>query len=100
METCHKALFHHILMFSIAVVRERFDGDAATRIEQPDDLQILRIHQLDQVFHNDIHAVLMEVAVVAEAEEVELETLALHHQRARDVINNKVTEVGLTRLGT
>ena len=98
METCHKALFHHILMFGIAVVGEGLDGNAATRIEQPDNLQILRIHQLDQVLHNDVHAVLVEVTVVAEAEEVELEALALHHQRARDIINNKVTEVGLTCL--
>ena len=41
----------------------------------------------------------MEVAVVAEAEEVEFQALALHHQRARDVINNKVAKIRLTRLG-
>ena len=99
METCHKALFHHTLMFNVAVVGERLDGNATTRIEQTDDLQILRIHQLDQILHNDVDAVLVEVAVVAEAEEIEFEALAFHHQRARDVINNKVTEVGLTRLG-
>ena len=94
-----KALFHHVLMFSITIVSEGLDGDATTRIEQAYDLQIFGIHQLDQVLHDDVDAVLVEVAMVAEAEEVEFQALAFHHQRARDVIYNKVTEVGLTRLG-
>ena len=87
-------------MFGIAVIGEGLDGNTASRIEQADNLQILGIHQLDQVFHNDIHAILMEVAVVAETEEIEFQALALHHLRAWDVINNKVSEIGLTRLGT
>ena len=78
-----KSLLHHVLMFSIAVVGEGLDGDATTRIEEPDNLQIFGIHQLDQVFHDDVDAILMEVAVVAETEEIKLQALALHHQRAR-----------------
>ena len=99
METGQEALFHHVLMLGIAVIGEGLDRDAATGIKQADDLQIFWIHQLDQVLHNDVDAVLVEIAVVAETEEVEFQALALHHQRARDVINNKVSEVGLTRLG-
>ena len=99
METCHKALFHHILMFNVAVVGEGLDGNAATRIEQTDNLQILRIHQLDQVLHNDVDAILVKVTVITETEEIEFKALALYHQCARDVINNKVTEVGLACLG-
>ena len=64
-----------------------------------DDFQILGIHQLDQVLHDDVHAILVEVAMVAEAEEVELEALALHHQRARNVVDNDVSKVRLTRFG-
>ena len=87
-------------MFGVAVVGEGFDGDAATRVEQSDDLQIFGIHQLDQVFHDDVNAVLVEIAVVAEAEEVELQALALHHACARDVVDDNMSEIGLAGLGT
>lgn len=100
MEISEKALPHHILMFRVAVVSEGLDGDAATRVEQPYDFQILGLHQLDEVFHYDIDTVLVKIAMITEAEEVEFKALALHHQRTGDVINNKVSEIGLTRLGT
>ena len=87
-------------MLGITVVGERLDGDATTRIEQSDDLQVLGIHQPYQVFHDDVDTVLVEVAMVAETEEVKFQALALHHQRARNVINNKVSEVWLAGLGT
>ena len=99
METGQEALFHHVLMFGIAVIGERFDGDAATGVEQSNDLQIFRIHQFDQIFHDDVHAVFMKVAMVAKAEEVEFQALALHHQRTRNVVDNEVSKVGLTCLG-
>ena len=98
-EVSQKALLHHVLMLGITVVGEGLDGNATTGIKQADDLQIFGVHQLDQVFHDDVHAVFVEVAVVAETEEVEFQALALHHQRARNVINNNVSEVGLARLG-
>ena len=47
METCQKALFHHVLVFGVAVIGEGLDGDAPTGLEQPDDLQVFGIHQLD-----------------------------------------------------
>ena len=72
METGQEALLHQVLMIGVAVVGEGLDGDAATGVEQADDLQIFGIHQLDEVLHDDVDAVLMEVAVVTEAEEVEL----------------------------
>ena len=72
MEVGQEALFHQILMVGVTIVGEGLDGDAATGVEQADDLQIFRIHQLDKVLHDDVDAVLMEVAVVTEAEEVEL----------------------------
>ena len=55
-------------MILVTVIGERLDGDSPTGIEQADDLQIFGIHQLDQVLHDDVHAILMEVAVVAETE--------------------------------
>ena len=57
----------------LAVVAVRVDGDAAARGELAPDLDVLRIHERDEVLHDDVHAVLVEVAVVAEAEQVQLE---------------------------
>ena len=84
-------------MLSITIVGEGFDGDTAAGIEQADDLKILGIHQLDQIFHDDVDAVLVKVAMVAEAEEIELQALALNHQGTRDIVDNKVAEIGLSR---
>ena len=100
MEIADEAGAHHVLMLTVAKVGKRLDADAATRIKQPDDLQILWIHQLDQVLHDDVDTIFMEIAVVAEAEQVELQALALDHALARDIIDNDMAEVGLARLGT
>ena len=87
-------------MLLIAVVGEGFDGDAATRVEQPDDLQVSGIHQFHQVFHDDVDTILMEVAMVAEAEKVQFEALALNHAHAGDVVDDDVAKVRLARFGT
>jgi hypothetical protein len=42
----------------------------------------------------------MEVAVVAEAEEVEFETFAFDHLISRDVVDDNLCEIGLTGLRT
>ena len=99
MEVTDEALAHHVLVVAVAIVGKRLDADAAAWVEQADDLDILGVHQLDQVLHNDVDAVLMEVAVVAETEEIELQTLALDHAHAGDVVDDDVAKVGLTRLG-
>ena len=100
MEIGQKTLFHHVLMIGVAVVGEGFDGNAPTGIEQADNLQIFWVHQFDKVLHDDVHTVLVKVAMVAEAEEVKLKAFTLHHQGARDIINNKVSEIRLARFGT
>ena len=87
-------------MLGIAIVGKGLDGNTATGIEQSDNLQILGIHQSHQVLHDDVDAVFMKVAVVAETEEIEFQALALHHKCPRNVINNKVSEVWLAGLGT
>ena len=99
MEIGQKALFYHVLMFGVAVVGEGFDGDAATGIEKADDLKIFLVHQFDQVLHDDVDAVLVEVAMVTETEEIEFQALALYHQRTRDVVDDNMTEVRLPCLG-
>ena len=49
------------------------NGDAAARCEFAEYFDVFRIHQGDEVFHDDVDAVFMEVAVVAEAEEIEFQ---------------------------
>ena len=87
-------------MLAVAVVGKGFDADAAARVEQADELQVLGIHQLEQSLHDDVDAILMKIAVIAKTEQVQLQTLALDHAHARDVINDDAAKVGLARLGT
>ena len=98
-------LLQHALLFEglvilIGVVGKGIDADAATGEEVARHLQVLGIHQAHEVLHDNVDTVLMEIAVVAEREEVELERLALHHPLARDITNVDMSEVGLSGLGT
>ena len=79
-----------------AVVGKGIDADAATGSEDASHLYIFGLHETDEIFHDDVDTVLMEVAVVAETEEVELEALALYHQFARDVHDANLCKVGLS----
>ena len=83
-------------MLGVAIVGKRHYRYATAGVENTCHLKIPGIHELDQVFHDDVHAVLMEVALVAEAEEIELQALALYHASARNVADDDVPEVGLT----
>lgn len=67
----------------LAVVTVRVNRDAAARRELAPDLDVLRLHELDEILHDDVHAVLMEIAVVAEAEQIQLERFALNHADVR-----------------
>ena len=55
------------------------DANTATWGEDTRHLYIFRIHEADKVFHNDIDTILMEITMIAEREEIEFQTLALHH---------------------
>ena len=50
----------------LAVVAVRVDGDAAARRELAPDFDVFGIHELDEVFHDDVDTVLVEVPVIAE----------------------------------
>ena len=78
-----------------AIVGVRMDGNASAWGEDASDLDVARIHQLDEVFHDDVDTVLMEVSMTAEREEIELERLRLDHLDIRDVRDDDVGEVGL-----
>ena len=60
-------------------------------------LDILWIHQLDEVLHDDVHAVLVKITMVAETEEIELQALALYHLHVRDIADANLSKVWLTR---
>ena len=86
-------------MLVISPVGKRVYGYASARSEDAFNLDVARIHQADEVFHNDVHAVLVKVAVVAETEQVELEALALDHPFIGDIRYDYPGEVGLPGLG-
>lgn len=79
----------------LAVIGKGMNGDAAARCEFAENFDVFRIHQCDQVFHDDVDTVFMEIAVVAEAEEVEFQGLAFHHLDVRDVADVDGGKVGL-----
>lgn len=83
----HHAELRHLLELRTfaAVVGIRIDGNPATRSKDTGDFDVFRIHQTNEVLHDFVHAIFVEVAVVAEAEQVQLERLALHHALARHI---------------
>ena len=78
------------------VVGVRVDADAAARGEQARHLDVLRVHEADEVFHDDVHAVFVEVAVVAETKQVEFQAFAFHHAAVGQVTDADFRKVGLT----
>ena len=44
-----------------------------------------RLHQLNQVVHDDVDTVLVEIAVIPEAEQIQFQRLALHHDLPRHI---------------
>ena len=71
------------------------DGNAAARGEFAEHFNIFRVYQFDEVFYDDVDAIFVKVAVVAEAEEVEFERFALHHFDIGDIADEDGGEIGL-----
>lgn len=63
-----KALFCRLfpLCTRLAIVCVWIDGQTTARRKLAPYLDVLRIHQLDEVFHDDVDAVLVKVPVIAE----------------------------------
>lgn len=85
-------------MFGVSPVGERVDAYSSAGHEIAGYLYISRVHKADKVFHYDIDAILMEVAMVTEGEEVQLERLTLHHFLAGNIGDKYMSEVGLSGL--
>ena len=68
----HHAELRHLLELRTfaAVVGIRIDGNPPTRSKDTGDFDVFRIHQTNEVLHDFVHAIFVEVAVVAEAEQI------------------------------
>ena len=95
---CGETLFGQFLVLCArtAVVGVGIDGDAPTWGEETGNLDVFGIHQFDEVLHDDVYAVLVEIAVVAETEEIKFQTLALHHLYIRNITDANLREVRLS----
>ena len=80
----------------VAEVCEWYDRYSASWHEISGDFDIAGLHEFDEVFHDDVDAVFMEIAVVSEAEEVEFEAFALDHFLVGNVADDDVSEVRLS----
>ena len=62
-----KALFGSLfpLCTRLAIVCIWVDGQSTTRRKLAPYLDVLRIHQLDEVFHDDVDAVLVKIPMIA-----------------------------------
>ena len=49
-----------------AVIAVGINGDTAARKKTSPDFDVFGIHEPDQIFHDDVYAVFMEVTVIAE----------------------------------
>ena len=68
----HHAVVCHLLVFGArpSIVGVGVDADASTRNEDACHLDVFGVHESDEVFHYLVDTVFVEVAMVAEGEEV------------------------------
>ena len=82
-----------------AMVAVGIDGEAAAGKEFAPDFDVAGMEEVDQVVHDDIDAVFMEVTVIAEAEEVEFQGFAFYHEISGDVGDVDGGKIGLPCFG-
>ena len=93
-ESFHRQFF--IFSSRTPIIGIRINRYPSARGKEPRHLDIFRVHQLYKVLHYDVHAVLVEVAVITETEQVELKALALHHLYVWDVADSNLREIRLS----
>lgn len=74
-----------MLMLLICAACKGIDADAAAGHEMALHLKIARLHQIPQIIEDDVYTVFVKIAVVAEAEQIQLQALAFHHALARNI---------------
>ena len=97
----HQPVIRHLLIFRAwtTIIGIGIDADASTGSEDASDLNILGVHQTDEILHDDVDTVFMEVTMIAEREEVELQGFAFHHALVGQVGDANLCKVGLSRNG-
>ena len=88
-----------VLRAGFTVVGVGINADSTTGNEDACYLDVLGFHQSDEVLHDDVDAVLVEAAMIAEREQIELEALAFHHSFVRQIVDADLGKVGLARYG-
>lgn len=96
-----KAELGHFFVFRSrsSVVGVGINADAASWCEDSRHFDVFWIHQFDEVLHDDVDTIFVEVAVVSEAEQVELQALAFHHFMVGEIVDAYFGKVGLPRDG-
>jgi len=97
----HHAVIGHLNVFSawLAVVAVRVDAEAAAWQEFTPYFDVFGIHQGYEVFHDDVHAVLMKSPVITEAEEIQLQALAFDQLLIGNISQVDGSKVRLTGYG-
>lgn len=92
-----KAELGHFFVFRSrsSVVGVGKNADAASWREDSRHFDVFWIHQFDEVLHDDVDTIFVEVAVVSEAEQVELQALAFHHFMVGEIVDAYFGKVGL-----
>ena len=92
-----KAELGHLLVFCSwsSVVGVGIDADAASWREDSRHFDVFRIHQFDEVLHDNVDTIFVEVAMVSEAKQVEFQALAFHHFMVGEIVDAYFSEVGL-----
>ena len=93
-----QTLLHYVLVLAVAIVGKWAYRYASARIKCAYHLYVFRVHKAHKVFHNYVHAILVKVTMIAEAEQIKLQTLALHHSHTRNVVDGDASKVGLAGL--
>jgi len=97
----HHAVFGHFLVFAagLAVIAVGIDAQTSTWEELAPDFDVFRVHQFDEILHDDVDTIFVKTSVIAEAEKIQLQTLAFHHFFLRHVADVNGCKIGLTRDG-
>ena len=79
-----------------AIVGIGIYGNAATRSKDSLDLDVLGVHETNQVLHYRVDTILVEITMIAETEKIEFEALAFDQTLVRQVIDDYLSKIGLT----
>ena len=86
-----------VLGAGAAIVGIWVDGNASARGEETGHLYVLGIHQLDEILHDLVDAILMEIPMIAETEQIQFQALALDHPHVWNITDPDLGEVRLSR---